>query len=106
MPRDDDERDAARDEGKDRRAANRPPTDERGRQRHSCQGAHSGGQHQEPDSGAAGVQQLLPGDQFGEIALLRQVLRRANVTATNPATTLSLPRDAFVSAVRSRVLAG
>jgi CRP-like cAMP-binding protein len=52
------------------------------------------------------VSELYPGDQFGEIALLHGVPRRADVTATIPATTLSLPRDAFVSAVRSRVLSG
>ena len=56
--------------------------------------------------GSTTMGELLPGDQFGEIALLHQVPRRADVTATSPATTLSLPRDAFVSAVRSRVLAG
>jgi CRP-like cAMP-binding protein len=56
--------------------------------------------------GAQTMSELLPGDQFGEIALLHEVPRRADVTATSPATTLSLPRGAFVSAVRSRVLAG
>jgi len=50
--------------------------------------------------------ELHPGDQFGEIALLHGVPRRADVTAAGPAVTLSLPRDAFVSAVRSRVLLG
>ncbi len=58
-------------------------------------------------SGGAGpVSELHPGDQFGEIALLYGVPRRADVTAASPAITLSLPRDAFVSAVRSRVLLG
>jgi cAMP-dependent protein kinase regulator len=52
------------------------------------------------------VGELHPGDQFGEIALLHEVPRRANVTAASSAVTLSLPRDAFVSAVRSRLLAG
>ena len=52
------------------------------------------------------MSELRPGDQFGEIALLYDVPRRADVTTTSPTTTLSLPRDAFVSAVRSRVLAG
>jgi len=56
--------------------------------------------------GAQIMSELLPGDQFGEIALLHEVPRRADVTATSPSKTLSLPRDAFVSAVRSRVLAG
>jgi len=55
-------------------------------------------------SGAPSV--LHPGDQFGEIALLHGVPRRADVTATSPVITLSLPRDAFVSAVRARVIAG
>jgi CRP-like cAMP-binding protein len=55
-------------------------------------------------SGAPSV--LHPGDQFGEIALLHGVPRRADVTATGPVITLSLPRDAFVSAVRARVIAG
>jgi CRP-like cAMP-binding protein len=57
-------------------------------------------------AGSEAVTELRPGDQFGEIALLHGVPRRADVTATSPATTLSLPRDAFVSAVRSRVLSG
>ncbi len=57
-------------------------------------------------AGPEAVTELRPGDQFGEIALLHGVPRRADVTAASPATTLSLPRDAFVSAVRSRVLSG
>ncbi len=57
-------------------------------------------------TGSEPVSELHPGDQFGEIALLHGVPRRADVTAANSASTLSLPRDAFVSAVRSRVLAG
>ena len=52
------------------------------------------------------VHELRAGDQFGEIALLHDVPRRANVTAASRAVTLSLPRDAFVSAVRSRLIAG
>jgi CRP-like cAMP-binding protein len=52
------------------------------------------------------VNELYPGDQFGEIALLHEVTRRADVTATCPVTTLSLGRDDFVSAVRSRVVLG
>jgi ATP-binding cassette subfamily B protein len=52
------------------------------------------------------VNELYPGDQFGEIALLHEVTRRADVTATSPVTTLSLGRDDFVSAVRSRVVLG
>jgi len=57
-------------------------------------------------AGSETVSELHPGDQFGEIALLHGVPRRADVTAASPTMTLSLPRDAFVSAVRSRVLAG
>ena len=49
---------------------------------------------------------LQPGDQFGEIALLHGVARQADVRATTPVVTLSVPRDAFVSAVRARVVAG
>ncbi|MGA2529154.1 MAG: cyclic nucleotide-binding domain-containing protein [Acidimicrobiales bacterium] len=56
--------------------------------------------------GAQPVSELRPGDQFGEIALLHGVARRADVTAASSAVTLSLPRDAFVAAVRSRMLAG
>jgi CRP-like cAMP-binding protein len=56
--------------------------------------------------GAQAVSELRPGDQFGEIALLYGVTRRADVTAASSAVTLSLARDAFVSAVRSRMLAG
>ena len=52
------------------------------------------------------VNELFPGDQFGEIALLHEVTRRADVTATTPVVTLSLGRDDFVSAVRSRVVLG
>jgi CRP-like cAMP-binding protein len=52
------------------------------------------------------VSELRAGDQFGEIALLHSVPRRADVIAASRSVTLSLPRDAFVSAVRSRVIAG
>jgi cAMP-dependent protein kinase regulator len=52
------------------------------------------------------VRALHPGDQFGEIALLHDVPRTASVTASSLVTTLSLQRDDFVSAVRSRVLLG
>lgn len=57
-------------------------------------------------SGSGPKSELHPGDQFGEIALLHGVPRQADVTTLTPAATLSLPRDAFVSAVRSRVLSG
>jgi CRP-like cAMP-binding protein len=56
--------------------------------------------------GAQVVSELLPGDQFGEIALLHGVPRTAGVTASSLVTTLSLRRDDFVSAVRSRALLG
>ncbi len=56
--------------------------------------------------GAATVGQLHPGDQFGEIALLHEVPRRADVAAIGPVVTLSLHRDDFVPAVRSRMLLG
>jgi CRP-like cAMP-binding protein len=56
------------------------------------------------DSVAVG--QLHPGDQFGEIALLYDVPRRADVAAIGPVVTLSLHRDDFVPAVRSRMLHG
>ena len=57
-------------------------------------------------AGSETMTELHPGDQFGEIALLHGVPRRGDVTAASPAVTLSLPRDAFVAAVRSRVLSG
>jgi len=52
------------------------------------------------------VGELQPGDQFGEIALLHGVPRTAGVTAASPVATLSLPRGAFASAVRTRVMLG
>ena len=56
--------------------------------------------------GQEGVGELHPGDQFGEIALLHGVPRTAGVTASSPVTTLSLHRDDFASAVRSRAILG
>jgi CRP-like cAMP-binding protein len=56
--------------------------------------------------GSVAVGQLHPGDQFGEIALLYDVPRRADVAAIGPVVTLSLHRDDFVPAVRSRMLLG
>ena len=50
--------------------------------------------------------ELLPGDQFGEIALIHGVPRTADVTASSPTVTLSLHRDDFLPAVRSRMLLG
>jgi CRP-like cAMP-binding protein len=52
------------------------------------------------------VGELLAGDQFGEIALLHEVPRTAGVTASSAVTTLSLSRNDFVAAVRSRALLG
>jgi CRP-like cAMP-binding protein len=52
------------------------------------------------------VAELRPGDQFGEIALLHDVPRRADVTAASSLTTLSLGRDDFLPAVRSRLVLG
>ena len=57
-------------------------------------------------AGDGAASELRAGDQFGEIALLHDVPRRADVVAASRAVTLSLPRDAFVSAVRSQVIAG
>ncbi len=56
--------------------------------------------------GEDAVSELRAGDQFGEIALLHGVPRRASVTASSPVVTLSLHRDHFVPAVRSRLLLG
>jgi CRP-like cAMP-binding protein len=56
--------------------------------------------------GADALSELHPGDQFGEIALLHGVPRRADVTSTSAVVTLSLHRDDFVPAVRSRIALG
>lgn len=52
------------------------------------------------------VGELQPGDQFGEIALLYAVDRRADVVTSTPCTTLSLHRDDFVPAARARLSMG
>jgi CRP-like cAMP-binding protein len=54
----------------------------------------------------ADVNEVRPGDQFGEIALLHGVPRSADVVTTTPAMTLSLGRDDFLPALRTRVLTG
>jgi CRP-like cAMP-binding protein/predicted MFS family arabinose efflux permease len=56
--------------------------------------------------GEHAVGELHAGDQFGEIALLHGVPRTAGVTTSSQVTTLSLHRDDFVSAVRSRAILG
>ena len=52
------------------------------------------------------IADLRPGDQFGEIALLHGVPRRADVVASTPITVLSVGRDDFASALRSRIALG
>jgi CRP-like cAMP-binding protein len=46
------------------------------------------------------VGELLPGDAFGEIALLHDVPRVATVTAMTPVTTCTLTKEQFVGCVR------
>ncbi|HEX6488253.1 MAG TPA: cyclic nucleotide-binding domain-containing protein [Candidatus Dormibacteraeota bacterium] len=48
---------------------------------------------------------LIPGDYFGEIALLHDVPRTADVDAVDPAVTLGIDREAFVAAARSQLAA-
>lgn len=52
------------------------------------------------------VNHVCPGDQFGEIALLHEVPRSADVLASEPAVTMSLGREDFEGALRDRLLAG
>ena len=56
-PGDDDQRDPAGDEGEDHGVADLAPSDQGRRYGHGRQSPYSGGEHQEPDSGAARVQQ-------------------------------------------------
>lgn len=52
------------------------------------------------------VNEILPGDAFGEIALLHSVPRRAAVVTSAPALTLSVHRDDFLPAARARLAMG
>jgi CRP-like cAMP-binding protein len=52
------------------------------------------------------VAEVHPGDQLGEIALLHGVPRTATVVAVTAMRTLSLHRDDFAEALRSRLLLG
>ena len=52
------------------------------------------------------VGELLPGDSFGEIALLHTSIRAASIIAVGELTTLSLPREAVTRAVQVSELAG
>ena len=47
------------------------------------------------------VTRLVPGDGFGELALLRDAPRAASVVARGPVRMLTLDRDAFLTAVTS-----
>ncbi|HTE73381.1 MAG TPA: cyclic nucleotide-binding domain-containing protein [Actinomycetes bacterium] len=48
---------------------------------------------------AVDVRRLVPGDAFGEVALLRSVPRTATVLTTAPGVLLSLSREVFVATV-------
>ena len=52
------------------------------------------------------VNEILPGDQFGEIALIHSVPRSASVVASSSVLTLSLHHDDFIPAFRSRIASG
>ncbi len=52
------------------------------------------------------VNELLPGDQFGEIALLHDVPRTADVVAVTPVVTMSVGRQNLLGPVRARLALG
>ena len=52
------------------------------------------------------VNGLRPGDQFGEIALIHEVPRSADIVTLTPVTALSIARDDFIASIRSEVLLG
>ena len=45
------------------------------------------------------VNSLVPGDSFGEIALLRNIPRTASITATSDLIARTIERDRFLAAV-------
>ena len=52
--------------------------------------------------GKRAIRTLLPGDGFGEMAMLDNQPRAATITAEEPCTLLSLDREAFGLLVASR----